>query len=157
MGPNIHAGFVFWSGFPSPSKGRLYALAEKEVLKALQYDASTGHVDETPVAVNTKIRIPNAMPGGALSISSDGGANGILWVSKHDVDAMMRVQPGHFYAVDATDLKILWQDANIEYFAKFNAPTVADGKVFLPTWGKPPNDNPMAQARSAVLVYGLKP
>jgi hypothetical protein len=53
--------------------------------------------------------------------------------------------------------EILWEDPKIEYFAKFNSPIIADGKVFLATWGKPPNDNQDAQVESAVVVYGLRP
>jgi hypothetical protein len=156
MGPNLHAGFVFWRGFPDASKGRLYALAEKDFLKAFEYDLTNGRVAERPVAVNEQIVIPDGMPGGALSLSSDGSRNGILWVSMHDEDAMMRVHPGHLYAVDASSLRILWQESNIDFFAKFNAPMIAQGKVFLATWGKPPNDDPRRQVESAVVVYGLK-
>ena len=155
IGPNLHAGFVYWQGFPNPAKGRLYALAEKDYLKAFEYDIASGHVNETPVAVNPQIRIPDGMPGGALSISSDGGTNGVLWVSKHDEDAMMRVHPGHFYAVDASTLRILWEEANIKYFAKFNPPTIADGKVFLATWAIPADAK--QQVQSTLVVYGLKP
>jgi outer membrane protein assembly factor BamB len=97
------------------------------------------------------------MPGGALSLSSDGSNNGILWISKHDEDAMNGIHPGHLYAVDAKSLQILWQEANIEFFAKFNAPIIADGRVFLATWGTPPNNDPHQQVQSAVLAYGLKP
>jgi hypothetical protein len=154
MGPNIHAGFALWDGFPTASKARLYALAEKDFLKSFEYDMTTGLVAETPVAVNEQIRSPDGMPGGAVSISSDGGTNGVLWVSKHDEDAMEDVHPGHLYAVDASNLKILWQEANISFFAKFNAPMIADGKVFLATWGKPRNRD--TQVTSAVLVFGLR-
>jgi outer membrane protein assembly factor BamB len=70
---------------------------------------------------------------------------------------MMRVHPGHFYAVDASNLRILWEDAKIEYFAKFNSPIIVNGKVYLATWGRPPNDNQDAQVNSAVVVYGLRP
>jgi hypothetical protein len=157
MGPNIHAGFVFWDGFPTISKGRLYALAEKDFLKSFEYDKSNGHVSEVPAAENQRIRTPDGMPGGALSVSSDWGSSGVLWVSTHDEDALSYVHPGHFYAVDASNLKILWEDSKIEFFAKFNAPIIADGKVFLATWGRSPNNNPDVQVKSAVVVYGLKP
>jgi hypothetical protein len=157
MGPNIHAGFVFWDGFPTISKGRLYALAEKDFLKSFEYDKSNGHVSEVPAAENQRIRTPDGMPGGALSVSSDWGSRGVLWVSTHDEDALSYVHPGHFYAVDASNLKILWEDSKIEFFAKFNAPIIADGKVFLATWGRSPNNNPDVQVKSAVVVYGLKP
>jgi hypothetical protein len=132
-------------------------LAEKDFLKAFEYDKSMGTVLEAPVAENPSIRAPDGMPGGALSISSDEGSSGVLWVSTHDDNAMWQVHPGHFYAVDATSLKILWEDPKIEFFAKFNPPIIANGKVFLATWGRPPNDSQDVQVKSAIVVYGLRP
>lgn len=164
FGPNLHAGFVYWDRAPSLNEGRLFALAEKDNLKAFRYDLTTSRVEETPVAVNSVIRAPNGMPGGALSLSANGNRNGILWVSIHEDDAMGGIHPGHFYAVDATSLKKLWHDPQpIEYFAKFNPPIIADGKVFLATWGMPPKLNQQngldarKQVDSAVIAYGLSP
>jgi hypothetical protein len=62
MGPNIHAGFVYFQG-PDPSFGWLYVLPEKEYLRAFRYHHATGHVDETPAMTADTIRVARGMPG----------------------------------------------------------------------------------------------
>src|SRR5262249_891227 len=112
-GPNIHAGFAYWP--LSASQGLLYAMPEKEVVKAFKYDVVTGKVEESPAFVSGTItgtffnRVgrgvlnPDGMPGGALSISANGKQDGIVWVSKPNrVDSTMGVHQGSLVALDAT-------------------------------------------------------
>jgi outer membrane protein assembly factor BamB len=161
FGPNIHAGFVYWES-TDPQTGLLYALAEKEYLRAFRYHRNTGHVDEVPAMTNQNIRVPNGMPGGALSISANGQQNGIVWTSLYTEDAIFYAHPGSLVAVDALTLKQLWREDNIQYFAKFNPPTVADGTVFLATWGVvpgakfPTDPKDQVQVTAKVIAYGLK-
>jgi hypothetical protein len=134
-GPNIHAGFVYWQ--PDPNWGLLYAMPEKEHVKAFKYDVHKKEIEETPVAASQLI-VPDGMPGGALSISANGGQDGIVWVSMPNrEDATTGVHRGSLVALGATDLHELWKDECIWYFAKFNPPTVADGHVFLATFADP--------------------
>jgi len=135
-GPNIHAGFVYWQ--PAPDWGLLYSMPEKDYVKAFRYDLTTKGIKETPFATS-QLRAPDGMPGGALSISANGRQDGILWVSmpNNNRNATSGVHRGSLVALDATDLHHLWEDPCIWYFAKFNPPTVADGRVFLATFAEP--------------------
>jgi uncharacterized protein (TIGR03437 family) len=82
-----------------------------------------------------------------LSISANGGANGIVWFTTgdYDVDGV----PGTLHALNAADLSIeLWNSSlnssrdQLGGLAKFAPPTVANGRVYVPTFS------------NAVAVYG---
>jgi outer membrane protein assembly factor BamB len=142
-GPNIHAGFVFWQR--DSSWGLLYAMPEKEYVEAFRYDIGAGKVEEVPLATSKAdapgkqtVRVPDGMPGGALSISANGNQDGIVWVSMpNQEDATMGAHRGSLVALDARDLHKLWSDDCIFYFAKFNPPIVAKGRVYLATFADP--------------------
>ncbi len=93
------------------------------------------------------------MPGGFLSLSANGAKNGIIWATTpYDGDAIHHVVNGIFRAYDATNLsKELWNSKQVTsrddlgLFAKYNPPTIANGKVYLPTFSH------------QVCVYGLLP
>jgi len=171
-GPNLHAGFIYWQS--SPDGGRVYAMPEKEHLKAFQYDPAEGKIKEVPAAASDLI-VPDGMPGAALSLSANRNQDGIVWASLPDrVDATWGIHRGSLAALDALDLHELWRDDCVWYFAKFNPPTVADGHVFLATFANPvidrlpddePNcglpDPPIIPAKSPgsawILEYGLSP
>lgn len=121
-------------------------MPEKEFVKAFKYDVVNGKIEEKPAfisgtvsnGVGSGVLNPDGMPGGALSISANGTQDGIVWVSKPNrVDSTMGVHQGSLVALDATDLKQLWIDDCIRYFAKFNPPTIADGRVYLATFADP--------------------
>ena len=85
------------------------------------------------------------------SISANGDHDGIIWATTpYNNDANQKVVRGMLHAYDATDLsKELWNsEANPEddlgNYAKFTPPTVANGKVYLPTFSR------------RLVVYGLK-
>jgi hypothetical protein len=88
-----------------------------------------------------------------LSVSSNGSQDGtgILWASyASSGDAEHSVSPGILRAFDANGVsKELWnnlrnpRDAGGNY-AKFAAPTIANGHVYLPTFS------------NQVVVYGLR-
>jgi hypothetical protein len=153
LGPNIHAGFVYWPG-AIDNGGLLYALAEKEYLRAFRYHLSSRHVDETSALTATSVRAPDGMPGGAITLSANGNTNGVVWVSVHKEDASNGIHAGRLVALDAKNLKELWRDDGVPFFAKFNPPTVADGKVFLPTFANPDASHKVGIA--LLIVYGLK-
>ncbi len=99
-----------------------------------------------------------AMPGGFLSISANGTSNGILWASTpYAADAVTTTVQGVLYAFNADTLQPLWSDKDndsrdeVGYMAKFAPPVVANGKVYVPTFGALGTSN----GSGALVVYGL--
>jgi hypothetical protein len=135
-GPNIHSGVIYWNR-------RLYGMPEKDYLVAFDYDLTTGKVATSPSATS-KVRAPDGMPGAAISLSANGFADGIIWASIPKYDGQTQNVPGQFVAFDAITLEELWRDDDNIGFAKFNPPTIADGKVFRPTFA------------DKLIVYGPK-
>ena len=121
-------------------------------------------------------RPPHGMPGGMLAVSANGNkaGTGIVWaVVPLDGDAnQQRGVKGIVLALDAQDvIRTLWTSEQfverdrLGLFAKFMPPTVADGKVFVATYG---DDEPRRDLRRPdaprpaqfpphyyVAVYGL--
>jgi outer membrane protein assembly factor BamB len=103
--------------------------------------------------ITSSVSGPSGESGAILSVSSNGtkDSTGILWASyASNGDANQSVRPGILRAFDANDItKELWnnnQDANDNSgnYAKFSAPTIANGHVYLATFS------------NQVIVYGLK-
>ncbi len=96
--------------------------------------------------------LDNGMPGAMLSLSSDGAdtSSAIVWACfPFSGNANNQVRPGSIAAYRANDVSTgeIWnsdQNKNdaLGNFAKFNSPTIANGKVFAPTFSK------------AVKIYG---
>ncbi|MFY9554378.1 MAG: hypothetical protein WAV47_06610 [Blastocatellia bacterium] len=173
-GPNIHGSLVVWQR-AGADFGYMYGMAEKDYLKAFKVFRS-GRVEEHPT-MTTKtasiippvfpkgLRSPDGMPGAALSLSSNGDRDAVLWVSLAPAkDATNTIEPGILMAFDATTLDLLWFDAdNQVYFAKFVPPTIAGGKVFRATFGDHDPSCTRADPRTqvwpscgSVVVYGLQ-
>jgi hypothetical protein len=135
FGPNIHAGPVFWQN--SDTQGFIYKMSEKDYLKAFDYDLTSGTVSSTPAHVATVRPGHDGMPGGFSSISANGRNNGIVWTVVQQQNSMMGYpHPAILYAHDATNLHELWNNAADQVtLAKFNSPTIAEGKVVLPSVG----------------------
>jgi hypothetical protein len=96
-----------------------------------------------------------AYPGATLSVSANGTAAGILWaVQRIDKDESGggTVAPGILHAYDATNLAVELYNSNqasgsrdnLDFSAKWAAPLVANGKVFVATEGR-------------ITVFGLLP
>ena len=86
------------------------------------------------------------MPGGMLTLSAEGGDDGIVWATAPlDGDANKEAVAGVVRAYDATRfdpdpdpnkaprLRRIWQHSGFTY-CKFVPPVVADGKLFVPTY-----------------------
>jgi hypothetical protein len=168
---NIHGSPVFWQG---PDTGRIYAWGENNHLKAYKY--SEGRLQEVDAPKQSVYRPPHGMPGGMLAVSANGSSTGtgVLWaVVPLDGDAnRQRGVKGIVLALDAQDVsRTLWTSEQFSdrdrlgLFAKFNPPVIANGKVFVPTYG---DQEPLREyggnARPAafpgnyyVAVYGLLP
>jgi outer membrane protein assembly factor BamB len=146
---NIHGSPVFWNGPGGPT---VYLWAEYDHLKALKL--AGGRLSETPASQSADA-VPDGMPGGFLSLSSDGGraGTGIVWsCAPYDANANWETVPGIVRAFDASDLsRELWDskrnaardDAGM--FAKFCAPTVVNGRLYVSTFS------------GQLQVYGLLP
>jgi uncharacterized protein (TIGR03437 family) len=75
-----------------------------------------------------------------LSLSANGGTNGIVWLTTGNYG--LNDIPGTLHALDAMNLRELWNsDMNssrdqLGWFAKFVGPTVANGRVYVPTFSR---------------------
>ncbi len=133
---------VFWNK-------QLYLWGVADVLRAYPFDGAK--FAETPSATGPSTLTP-PMPGGILSISADGvkPGTGIVWASHPNTDAGRATSSGVLRAFDAADVsRELWNSNldpldDVGTFAKFTPPTVANGHVYLATFG------------GKLRVYGLK-
>jgi hypothetical protein len=144
FGPNIHAGPVLWQN--SATHAFIYKMAEKDYLKAFDYDVLSGTVSATPALVATVRPGADGMPGGFSSVSANGRRNGIVWTVVQQLNSMWGPPtPAILYAHDAKNLRELWNNSRQRVaLAKFTAPTIADGRVVLPSF-------------NLFQVYGLAP
>jgi hypothetical protein len=115
--------------------GLLYVWGDADSLRVFSF--SNGLFNTTPVTTNSSIASSTA----AMALSSNGNTPGtsILWVNTRP----------YLRALDASTLNELWNTGQntsrdgIATPAKWGNPTVADGRVYLPTYQK------------QVLIYGL--
>src|SRR5262249_26592660 len=105
-----------------------------------------GRLQQTDQPKKSAFRPPTGMPGGMLALSANGAraGSGIVWaLVPLDGDAnQQRGVKAILLALDAQDAsRTLWtselfmQRDRVGLFAKFNPPMVANGKVFVPTYG----------------------
>jgi hypothetical protein len=138
---NIHGSPVFWKG---PDTGRIYAWGENNPLKAFKF--AQGKFQDVDHPALSGFRPPEGMPGGMLAVSANGNkaGTGIVWaVVPVDGDAnQQRGVKGIILALDAQDVtRTLWtseqapQRDRLGLFPKFVPPTIANGKVFVATYG----------------------
>jgi hypothetical protein len=140
-GPHLHGGPVVWQS-ADPDVFHFYAWSENDYLKLYQYDRAKDQLNPASPLVGSVLALQEIMPGGMLSLSADGHTAGtaILWASlPRDTDL-----DGRLFAFDAENLALLWQ-GDYPTVAKWMPPTIADGKVFVPTFAR------------QVLVYMLGP
>jgi hypothetical protein len=115
-----------------------------------RYQVMNGQLTQVQVGPAT---LSMGMPGGELSLSANGTTSGagILWVSQPVTgDASQTTVPGILQAFDASNVSAeIWDSLQVSSddcggFAKFASPTVANGKVYLPSFS------------NQVCVYGEK-
>ena len=142
---------VYWN---SPTWGPvIYLWVSGNVAKAWKFTGST--FQTTPVSSGSITSPSGESDTSPISLSANGqlAGTGILWApTSLSGDPNKISVPGILHAYDATNLGLeLWnsqQNAardNVGIFAKFNPPTVANGKVYLGTFS------------GQLLVYGLNP
>ena len=149
---NIHGTPVYFKN--NQKKEYIYVWAEDALLKQIPFVRKKQTFDTANTISGTTI-LPDGMPGGFMSVSSNMSKKntGIVWAT-HSLsgNANGETRPGVLQAFSADDVTHeLWnsqQNAardNSTTFAKFNPPTVANGKVYLPTFS------------NQIIVYGLLP
>ena len=146
---NMHCQAAYYKG---SSKEFVYVWSENDPLRAIQFDRASNLLSPQNQVVSNAVG-PTGQSGAVLSVSSNGSqeGTGILWASyAYTGDAEHAVSAGILRAFDANDVSNqLWnnqlnqRDAGGNY-AKFAAPTIANGHVYLPTFS------------NRVVVYGLQ-
>ena len=146
---NMHCQAAYYKG---SSKEVAYVWSENDPLRAIPFDRASNLLS-TQGQILSNAPGPTGQSGAVLSVSSNGSqeGTGILWASyAYSGDAEHAVSPGILRAFDANDVsRQLWnnqqnpRDAGGNY-AKFAAPTIANGHVYLPTFS------------NQVVVYGLQ-
>ncbi len=140
---------VYWE---SPTLGPVvYMWGAAEPLRAWSFNGQT--FQTTPVTETTMLNTDGYSNMAPLSISSNGSTTGtgIVWAAASlSGNANDGTVPGQLWAFDAGDLtNELWDSQQnssrdgLGSFAKYAPPTVANGKVYAPTFS------------GQLLVYGL--
>jgi outer membrane protein assembly factor BamB len=170
---HLHGSPLAWS---SDAHGTmLFVWGENASLRSwtLAADGQMKFLGESAETASAFSTVYNAMPGGMITLSADGGKNGVVWGTVpvkgnwngHDNNgnANQEIVEGVLRAYDATamdgtnvngnpKMKLLWQSTTPGNsqpgdtrftYDKFCPPAVADGKVLLPTYD------------GKVIVYGL--
>lgn len=139
--------------YKGSAKEFVFVWSENDQLRAIPFDRATGLLDPQSQILVAGTG-PSGENGAVLSVSSNGNSDGtaILWASyAYSGNAAHEVSPGILRAFDANDVsRELWnsrQNAardNPGAYAKFAAPTIANGHVYLPTFS------------NQIVVYGLQ-
>jgi hypothetical protein len=135
---NIFSTPVYWNGF-------LYFHCEADYLQAYRWNASAPagqQMSATPVATGNTL-YDNDMHGATPSLSANGNVNGIVWDidnTAYNKDNPGASPPSVLHAYNATnvaqELYNSAQDAARDSAGtalKFTVPTIANGRVFVPT------------------------
>lgn len=134
--------FALWS-----RPGGALVFVQEEAGPVLAYQISNGVLNPSQVSASNTATIFSS---GGMAISANGAQDGtaILWETTGDRSSSLR--PGTLHAYDASNLaNELWNSdmANgpdfLGTFAKFARPTIANGKVYVPTFS------------DSVTIYGL--
>lgn len=129
----------------------VYIWSENDQLRAFPFDRGSNTLTEANEI--TGMSGPQGQNGAMISVSSNGttAGSGIVWASySANADAEHTVGPGILRAFDASDVsKELWNSSQTasdmpRMYAKFSAPTIANGHVYLATFS------------GKVVVYGIK-
>ena len=151
---NIFPGGTFTTGnFKAPVYWNryLYFSADADFIKAFQI--TNGLISTTPTSLSSFVI---NYPGATLGMSANGTTNPILWVVERvDLDPVGGTGvrgPGVLHALDATNLAVQFYASDqaaggrdaLDFAAKWAAPLIANGKVFVAT-------------NTRLTVFGLLP
>jgi hypothetical protein len=149
---HLHS-LVYWA---SDKNGPLlYVWGQRDRAKVYRFNGD--RLTETPLAMRDA---PNeGHPGAMLSLSANGGRDGILWAAIHATgDSWHESRPGVLHAYDADDIRReLWNSLEVPArddcgeYSKMAPPTIANGRVYLASFG---TEN---VGTGQLCVYGLLP
>jgi hypothetical protein len=185
---NIHGAPIIW---PRQNDMFVYVMGEEDKLKQyrlikdpgpggwkfssdLPFKKSKESVGLPPPNVlHDPMRNMIYMPGGFLTVSANGkdAASAIVWATMpFSDDANMHVVRGALRAFDASDVSKgqLWGSEDtgnpndgLGFFAKYNPPVIANGKVYVAAFQQERIDNGEHKKlttglQPALVIYGLK-
>jgi hypothetical protein len=146
-------------------------MGEKDFVRAYSL-SHTGTIGDTKWTSGSEtnaalpLRAPDGMPGGFISVSSNGDTDGIVWVSVSPHDATYTIERGVLMAFSAETGVLLWADPDPSIsFAKFVPPTIGGGKVFRAAFSDPKKQNCPSNKDAdyegtascgSIVIYGLK-
>jgi hypothetical protein len=136
--PMVPGSLVFYRPTDGLDRGFLYAWPYGDKLRRFVYD-----YERRSLASDRAADVPAAKRVANLALTADGTTPGsaIVWaITAGDGDS------AHVWAFDALTLDKLW-DATTPGFAKWTPPTIARGRLLVPS---------SRQSDSAVLVYGIR-
>jgi hypothetical protein len=142
--PHVHGSPVF-AQFPDGT-ARMFVWPEKDHLKSFIWKGNGFDLASKMLGVGLNGQLvldPDGMPGGMLAVSIDpsqqrGGIVFAALTQNGETDG-----PGLLRAFNAASLKEAWNNFGESYkFSKFVPPTIANGRVYLPT------------CSNKILVYG---
>jgi len=145
--------YYFGVVFGSPQPGQAYA-----------FNSSIGQFNTTPTSTTpTGFGFPGATP----SVSSSGSTNGIVWAINSQAfgtnnSGSSAAGPAVLHAYNASNVATeLWNSTmgtgnTAGNAVKFTVPTIANGKVYIPTRGDDTTLN-SPTTRGRIDVYGLLP
>jgi outer membrane protein assembly factor BamB len=151
-GSHLHS-LIYWK---SDALGPLlYIWGQRD--KERVYRFTGEKLDETPLMMRPDAN--EGHPGAMLSLSANGGKDGILWAAIHATgDSWHESRPGILHAYAADDIqRELWNSLeNAERddcgeYSKMAPPTIADGRVYLASFGT------KNVGTGQICVYGLLP
>ena len=149
---HLHS-LVYWQS--ATAGNLLYVWGQKDKAKVYKLDGEK--LGETPLMMRD---VPNeGHPGAMLSLSANGGRDGILWAAIHATgDSWHESRPGILHAYDANDIRReLWNSLEVPgrddcgEYSKMAPPTIANGRVYLASFG---TEN---VGTGQFCVYGLLP
>jgi hypothetical protein len=143
-GPHLHGTPAYWRG-PAAGVAYVYSWGEQDFLRRHTLDLRSGMFNLAQGKAGKVMGLMDTMPGGSLSISADGNraGTGIVWATLEGPRS--ETEPdGRLLAHDAETLDVIWE-TTLRSLSRWVPPTVADGKVFLPTSG------------GKLLIYALGP
>jgi hypothetical protein len=103
-----------------------------------QFSVTEGLLSTAPVGESTNVYVIGATP----SVSSNGSSNGIVWAQERQdiLSSVSNIHPSILYAYDATNVNTTFYSSTqagtrdqAGPATKFVTPTIANGKVYLPT------------------------
>jgi hypothetical protein len=133
----------------------VYMWGQTDQLRAYHFDGR--RLNATPFA--TRPEVNQGHPGAMISLSANGNKDGILWAAIHaSGNSWHESRPGILHAYDADDIMHeLWNSLedtardDCNNYAKTAPPTIANGKVYLASFGT------RNIGGGQLCVYGLLP